>query len=472
LSVAEKNGWSAASLWRRTVADTVLRLQNAKGYFGPDLPLDQKDTRILSGNAFALRGLLDAFEDTGEDRYLHAARRMRGFFEKTFPYWHEASDGKVHEFWGHCLDGLVKLHRLDNDGKALDLARRIAGNVGRTRHTHHSLSMLRGMVDLYNVTQEPRHLTSVRDYLAWCREHRLVTGGVPEVMPGSKQDEGCALADYMVLNLMMFQATGEMEFLNDAEHVMVNHFFMNQFHTGGFGHRGYASQIMGGKSWQGWEGRFGSENPGCCSLWGQWALGRIGPYLITGKGDGFEINIYAQADVAFPDRSVRFTLDSDFPRCRRGEIRVYARGSRSFPLFLRVPPWAENVSLAVNDELVEAEIENNRMQIRRPWEFGDKVTLFFHGGIRTVPWRGGGIAVFDGPLCLALSSADSDVTSDWSLILSEGRPVRDDAWRFKLTTGKEVVWKTLEPIAHDWRSSGVKKPHQLRVLFNVKEVDK
>ena len=73
-------------------------------------------------------------------------------------------------------------------------------------------------------------------------------------MPQSPQDEGCGLADWIVVNLMMYQATGEERYLDDAEHTLVNHFFANQFHTGGFGHRSFSQEIIGGKNWQGWEG--------------------------------------------------------------------------------------------------------------------------------------------------------------------------------------------------------------------------
>ncbi|MBN1418667.1 MAG: glycoside hydrolase family 127 protein [Planctomycetes bacterium] len=472
LHVAEENGWSTAADWRRMVADTVLPLQNEKGYFGPDLPFDQKDARIVSGNAFALRGLMDAYEDTGEEHYLRAARRLRGYFESTSPSWIEKSGGKVHEFWGHCLDGLVKLHRLGGDAEALDLARRIAAGAGRTRHTHHTLSMYRGMLDLYAVTRDAETLDRVRDYVAWCAENRLVSGGLPESMPSSAQDEGCALADDVVVNLMMFRATGEMACLDDAERVLLNHFFMNQFSTGGFGHRYFSPEIVGGKNWQGWDGRFGSENPGCCSLWGAWALGQVGRYLITPVEGGFDVNLYAEADVAIPRENVRFTIGGDFPRCRRTEIAITCPRPRRFALRLRVPAWASGATVAVNGEAVQAPREGGRLVLAREWRPGDTVTLSLQGDLRAIRWPkpdAETIAVYDGPLCLALSSADADVAPPWKIILEDGKPARDDAGRFRLTDGEKTVWLPLRPIASDWLRSDVKDPNRLRILFGVEE---
>ncbi|MBN1853467.1 MAG: glycoside hydrolase family 127 protein [Pirellulales bacterium] len=474
LSAAEQYGWSTAAYRRRMIADRVLPLQNQHGYFGPELPFDQKDLRILSGNAFALRGLMDAYEDTRDPRFINAARRMRDYFENTYPSWHAASDGRVHEFWGHCLDGLVKLYQLDNNGQALDLARRIAGRVGRTAHTHHSLSMMRGMVDLSNATHEPDMLVPVRDYLTWCRENRLISGGVPETMPSSKQDEGCALADYVVLNLMMFETTGELTYLEDAEHVLVNHFFMNQFPSGGFGHRGYAPDVIGGKIWQGWDGQFGSENPGCCSLWGQWALGQVGRYLVTQCGKDFEINLYAQADISFPDRYVRFVLDGDFPRCRQNQIRVLTQPAASFGIFLRIPSWADGARITINGQPIEVQREDGRVKIVRAWEYGDQVVVHLDGELRLVEWAKadhGLNALFDGPLCLALSSTEADVSLNWKLVLDRDMPARDSEGRFKLTAGKESFWKPLRPIADDWLSCHVQDPNRLRILFDVQQPD-
>ena len=169
--------------------------------------------------------------------------------------------GVLHEFFGHCLDGLVALYEQGGDRWALDAAETIAAHAGRTSHTHHSLSLCRGLVDLALATGKRDYLAKAEDYLAWCRENRSVTGGLPEAMPVSEQDEGCGLADWIVVNLMMARATGEDRYIDDAELTLVNHFFMNQFHTGGFGHLSFVQDIVGGKMWQGWGAGSAARTP-------------------------------------------------------------------------------------------------------------------------------------------------------------------------------------------------------------------
>ncbi len=469
MHVAQGYGWTPAGPLRRSVGDAVLPFQTGAGSFGLEKPADLMDSRIVSGNAFALRGLMDAYEDSRDARYLESARRLARYFEAIFESWKDRREGALHEFYGHCLDGLVKLNELGGDRWALELAKKAGARAGRTPHTHHSLSMVRGIIDLYRAAGESRFLDRAEDYLQWCREHRIVTGGLPESMPSSEQDEGCALADFVVVNLLMFQATGRDGYLEDAERTLVNHFFMNQFHTGGFGHRGYAPDIIGGKGWQGWEGRFGSENPGCCSLWGQWALGQTGAFIVTREGRAVEVNLYPFASIDLPDLAARLEIESDFPRLREAALTIRCDKPTAFAVRLRIPAWAEGTSLRLNGAAAGFPVRDGRIVIQREWRSGDRLDIAFGGSLRFVSWpapSAATAAVFDGPLCLALSSAEADVdafrgilvTADGKLALTaEGRPQAVDE--------KGNIVAFFRPIAEEWLSPELKNPHRLRVLF-------
>ncbi len=467
--VAQALGWTPARTLRSAVADAVLGLQTKAGSFGQEAPLDQKDDRIVSGNAFALRGLLDAYRDTGEKRYLESARRLGRYYEAIFDYWKDNGKGMMHEYFGHCLDGLVALYAAGGDRWALDLGRKIAGRAGRTHHTHHTLSMIRGVIDLYRATGEKAFLDRAEDYLAYCRENRIVSGGLPEGMPISEQDEGCALADYVVVNLMMFEATGRRDYLEDAERTQVNHLFMNQFHTGGFGHRAFATDVVGGKKWQGWEGRFGSENPGCCSLWGCWSLGQAASFIVTRQGSAVDVNLYPSASIDLPDLAGRLEIESDFPRLSKIALTVHGDRTMKYAIRLRIPAWAVGAAVKLNGKDAGVAAVDGRIVLDREWRSGDRLDFAFGGGLRLVPWpdeKSSTAAVFDGPLCLALSSAAADVdrfakllvTSQGGLLLSaDGKPQAADA--------KGETISAFKPIAEDWLSPDVKNPNRLRILF-------
>jgi hypothetical protein len=473
LHVAEGNGWTPAAQQRQEVAEVVLPAQTKEGNFGPPGSAELIDGRITSGNAFALRGLMDAYADTGDARYLDAARRLARYFEAIAPQWETRQNGMLHEFYGHCLDGLVALFEQGGDRWALDLAERLARHAGRTGHTHHSLSLCRGLIDLARVTGKREYLDKVENYLEWCREHQTVTGGLPEAMPASEQDEGCGLADWIVVNLMMYELTGEDRYLDDAEHTLVNHFFANQFHTGGFGHRSFSQEVIGGKVWQGWDGQFGSENPGCCSLWGQWALGQVGRFIATQFGDTVRINLYPSADICLPERGVRLDITGDFPRMTNVQIRVECEKPRSLSLSLRIPEWASAINVKCNGVKIETPRRGRRMLLSRTWNASNVIDLEFAGGLRAVAWPAAepkGIAVFDGPLCLGLSSEQADVDLPWAVpVDGSGRLSLDSAGRPQVIEPSGRTLAVLEPVGANWLTPDVKNPARKRILFQKKE---
>lgn len=495
LSVAEGYGWSEAAWHRKAVGDTVLSLQTKEGNFGPPGSANSDDARIPSGNGFALRGLMDAYTDTKDPRYLEAARKLARYFESIAPKWEARSDGKLHEFYGHCLDGLVALSEQGGDKWALELAERLAQRAGRTKHTHHSLSLCRGLIDLARVTGKKEYLAKVEDYLSWCRECQTVDGGLPEEMPQSPQDEGCALADWIVVNLMMYQVTGEERYLDDAEHTLVNHFFANQFHTGGFGHRSFSQEIVGGKNWQGWDGQFGSENPGCCSLWGQWALGQVGRFILTQADRELRVNLYPSAEITLAELGARLEITSDFPRMTKARIRVACEKPQLFSLSLRVPTWAGSMKVMCDGRSVTGAAQpggdqsapglarpnpqmtdeglTRRLTLSREWAASTVVDVEFGtNGYRVVPWPAKkpiGNAVFKGPLCLSLSSDDADIDASRTYY-SDGseRPFLDILGQV-MVDGRHGMRATLSPVGAGWLTTDVKNPARKRILFQVKK---
>ncbi len=471
LHVARLTGWTPALVETQEILNIVLPLQRQSGNFGLENP-DTKDVKIISGNSFALRGLLDAYEDSRDERALVAARRLARFFEAQFDYYHDRGpQGSMHEFYGHCVDGLVRLYELGGDRWAFDFAQRIASRAGLTAHTHHSLSMYRGVMDLYRLTGNEDYLKRTLSYLAWVRSIRAVTGGMPESMPDYHEDEGCALADYVMVNLQVFAATGRDEFLDEAENTLVNHLAMNQFHTGGFGHRGYTQEIVGGKDWQGWNGKFGSENPGCCSMWGQWGLANVGQYIATEHAGAIEINLYPTAEITLPGRGIRLVMHGDYPRMRETYLTVYTRKPQSFDLRLRLPEWAQAPTVAVNARKAAPKQEGRRLILRRTWRSGDQVKIKFASPLRLVRWPKGNsqmAAIFDGPLCLALSSVDAAVDEKWRIgVTTDGRLALSPSGQPLIRSDKGEFAGSLRPIGDDWLSPDVANPHRLRVLFET-----
>jgi DUF1680 family protein len=268
---------------------------------------------------------------------------------------------------------------------------------------------------------------------------------------------------------MLFSATGKDEFLDDAEHVLVNHFFMNQFHTGGFGHRLFGADIVGGKGWQGWEGRFGSENPGCCSIWGQWALGQVGRFVATRSGEAVEVNLYPEADIELPDLGVRLEIRSDFPAMSAAVVTVRCDRPVRFPLRLRRPAWGSNITAKLNGKDMNMTPSGSRLTLERTWKSGETIEMKFGLDLRLVSWPAAGpdrAAVFAGPLCLGLSSSDADVDNfDAILVDATGQLILSPDRQPQVIGKDGQKISRLRPISEDWLSPDVMNPNRIRVLF-------
>lgn len=469
LHVAGGYGWSEAAASRLMVAEMALPLQNPEGNFGPAGSAASDDARIISGNAFSLKGLVDAFGDTGDKRYLHAAEKMARFFEMRAADWENRKEPKYYEFYGHSLDGLVSLYQITHNEPTLELAKRMAIHAGRTAHTHHSLSFCRGVIDLARVTGDTAYLQPVKDYIAWCKESQTADGGLPEAMPVFNQDEGCALADWIVVNLMMFEISGETRFIDDAEKTLVNHFFLNQFNTGGFGHLSFSQEIVGGKTWQGWDGKFGSENPGCCSLWGQWGLGQVGRFLVTEKQDALFVNLFASAKINLPDKYSHLSITGDFPRMSKAEIKLSTDKSVKYDLALRKPAWADSVEILINNKSVRSDEEGGYLHIKRRWHGTSVVQIRFVSGYRIFPWPKNnpvGVAIYDGPLCMGLPCDRANVDAGWILMTDDtGLPVLDTAGRPQVSDSAGIRQTWLEPVGSRWLDPDVREPLRRRILY-------
>ena len=81
------------------------------------------------------------------------------------------------------------------------------------------------------------------------------------------------------------------------------------------------------------------------------------------------------------------------------------------------------------------------------------------------------VGVFDGPLCLGLSSAEANVDGDWEIATSaDGKPVVRPSGRPAIIGEKGEADVLLRPIADDWQSPDLHNPHRIRVLFKTKVI--
>ncbi|MEI6655323.1 MAG: beta-L-arabinofuranosidase domain-containing protein [Verrucomicrobiota bacterium] len=355
----------------RELLAAVPKYQRHGGYFAASgvidwqQPIDFKGEGggtmmpALWGNARLLCGLVEAcraFKDAG---LLDCARKLGDFYLGLLPRFtdpahmaeYTAGDtfaaGYVTCYFP-AMEGLVKLHLLTGERKYLDAAITMAEFYrGLDRlpidHAHGMLCNQVSLLLLFETTKQAQYLQRVEK-----RWGDLVEGGYINPAGGILEacqvkygrDEGCAIVDWLRLNLELARVTGKARYFAMAERTLHNHFLQNQSLTGGFGHRsvrcddngvvGFAKRI--------------EEATWCCTFHGQLGFVNLRAHL-TELTDGVLTSNFA---LDFTRTDGAGTLVSGIlPGVGVGEVlrqRIHLSGMAATVLRVRHPHWADAVT--------------------------------------------------------------------------------------------------------------------------------
>ena len=119
-----------------------------------------------------------------------------------------------------------------------------------------------------------------------------------------------------------------------------------------------------------------------------------GPCRLKAKvADGLPVEISEETDYPFSDQ-VRFTIHSAKPA--------------SFPIYFRIPSWAEGAELTVSDDAKPVRPQQGTfVKIVRMWKSGDVVTLALHHKVRTETRKNNAVSIAWGPLYFVLRIGES-----------------------------------------------------------------
>jgi hypothetical protein len=192
---------------------------------------------------------------------------------------------------------------------------------------------------------------------------------------------------------------------------------------------------------------FGIEpNFGCCTanMHQGWPKLVQSLWMAT-TGKGLAAVTYAPNEVRTMAGGVPVTLveETEYPFRDTVRFTVTPASAVSFPLMLRIPGWATDVSLTVNGQSVTASPTRGFARIDRQWKAGDAVVLRLPMTPRTSTWYRNSIAVERGPLVFSLRLGE-----DWKkLTAGMGKPAPPPAadwevrpttpWNYGLVTGPQ-----------------------------------
>jgi len=130
---------------------------------------------------------------------------------------------------------------------------------------------------------------------------------------------------------------------------------------------------------------------------------------------GLAVNLYAPSEAMFRvngDVSLKVRQETEYPSA--GRVKLYLDPSQpaAFPLQLRIPPWCEKATIAINGQLVDKPVVSGAFStIERSWKAGDQVTLDLPMSWRVVAGRkqqAGRAAIMRGPQLFCLNPAQNE----------------------------------------------------------------
>lgn len=132
--------------------------------------------------------------------------------------------------------------------------------------------------------------------------------------------------------------------------------------------------------------------------------------------EGLVATAYGPSEVTRTFKSRRITIEerTDYPFRGEIEFRIKTSGAVEFPLYLRIPDWADGAVVRVNEAVKENPAAGTFHIIRREWKNGDRVFLNLPMSLRTSKRYNGGVAVHRGPLTFSLR-----IGSMWNRIKGE-----------------------------------------------------
>lgn len=439
--------------------DAVLKHQRPGGYLcasgvinwskpidyagGGDMAKWGRMMPALWGNARLLCGLVETMRafpsDTAIDR---AARGLGDFYISMLPRFNDPQ--RVAEYnaagsyaagyvtcWFPAMEGLVKLGTLTGERKYRDAAATMAAFYKQfdtipVDHAHGMLCNQVSLVLLYEATRDASYLGRVEK-----RWDELVTGGYVNPAGGILEkckvkfgrDEGCAIVDWLRLNLVLGRVTGNTRYWAMAERTLHNHFLQNQTTKGGFGHRHVFCDDDGAYGF----GRNIKESTWCCTYHGELGFINLRQHLLARSRDVLTCNF--ALDFTASD-AIGTTTSLLRPGLKAGEVvrqRVSLAGQPATVVRVRWPLWADGVTAVdATDAALTLEAKDGWYATAQPV---NEVEFIFTGGVYAEdrrctrlshgPQPGKPFVMGYGPKLLAAEGRTAAVPATWPVTLDK-----------------------------------------------------
>lgn len=346
----------------KSLFDHIPLHTNAYGYFGEAFNGEYVDEQQVSGNSWYLRGLIEYYYITKDEKYLHQIQSIvKQFLVPIAPFYDHYPTGKRERGgvggklegsfingWKSStdvgcafimMDGMTKAYEVTHNEDLKKAIEKIIENfltidyVNLECQTHATLSCARGILRFYRMTKNDKYLKDVErifsDYL-----QDGMTYDYSNINWFKREDtwtEPCCIVDSLILTKELYLITNKKEYLDLFNRIYTNSIRTFQRNNGGAGcatcaiHSHYDMKM------------FLYEAFFCCTMRLGNGLGSIADFTVVKKDNQYFIPFTCAVD--YEDEEVAFLVDAEFYEGKRIQIEV--KKASNAELFIRLPENAK-----------------------------------------------------------------------------------------------------------------------------------
>ncbi len=195
----------------------------------------------------------------------------------------------------------------------------------------------------------------------------------------------------------------------------------------------------------------------CCVGTGMENHGKYNQFIYTHNADNTEltVNLYAASELQWHQRGIVLRQETQFPYGESSRITI-AEGKGQFRLLVRYPGWVREgeFTVSVNGKYVAVtQKPQSFIAIDRTWKKGDVVEVNFpmHGSVEHMPNVDQYVSIMYGPIVLAMRTGDEDLAgllADDSRFgqIASGRKLPVDQAPYLIANQVEDIANDLVPV--------------------------